>query len=132
MRLGIGRVTGKGRRCSEEVEESEEVSVQLLGVVLRLIQGKCCLGVSLTLFLYSLPLTRKYLKGSGKCDFDKKPSYCSKECQKLTGRTINPSVVPVRTVPSLMTGRGTRRAHLNLRAGRSSCRLRMRVGRGRL
>jgi hypothetical protein len=25
---------------------------------------------------------RKYLKGSGKCDFDKKPSYCSKECQK--------------------------------------------------
>ena len=46
--------------------------MRLLGAVLTLIQGRCCLGVGLTLSFYSLPLMGKHLKGSGKCDFDKK------------------------------------------------------------
>ena len=82
--------------------------MRLLGAVLRLIQGRCCLGVGLTLSFYSLsPLMRKHLKGSGKCDFDKKP-HTAVHAKTLTGRTINPSVVQVRHVLSSMTGRGTR------------------------
>ena len=54
-------------------------------VVLRLIQGRCCLGVGLTHTLYFLPLTRNYLKRSGKCDFDKKHSRIAvKNAKKLT------------------------------------------------
>ena len=68
--------------------------MRLLGVVSRLIQGRCCLGVGLTLSLYSLPLTRKYLKGSGKCEFDKKPSYWSKECQKADWKNHKPFCCP--------------------------------------
>ena len=66
-----------------------------LGAVLRLIQGRCCLGVGLTLSFYSLPLMRKHLKGSGKCDFDKKkPSYCSTECQKADWKNHKPFCCP--------------------------------------
>ena len=75
MTLGIGRLRGgEGENAAEEVEESEEVPV--CGCwVLRLIQGRCCLNVGLTLSFYSFsPLMRKHLKGSEKCDFDKKPS----------------------------------------------------------
>ena len=96
MTLGIGNLRGEREKMQlKRLKNPRRYRCAAVGYGIETDSGKMlsrCRSYSLS--LYSLPLTRKHLKGSGKCDFDKKPFYCSKECQKADWKNHKPFCCP--------------------------------------
>ena len=59
----------------------------------RLIREECFYSVRSSLRFFKF-INFKHQTGAGKCDRDKKPSYCSKECQKADWKNHKPFCIP--------------------------------------